>query len=124
MPVRTRKHIILEYLCQHGRTALYTLREPHIGGSAADTQIRKLRTDHGIPIDWEYRRDEAGNKTGTTEYYLTVDPKMIDIENLKLIESKPVQGALDLDVKPSVELCPDCGGVKGRRGIDGCICDN
>jgi len=124
MQRRTRKHSILEYLCQNGRTSLYTLREPHIGGSSADTQIRKLRTVHGIPIDWAYRKDSQGKITSTTEYFLVVDPERIDIDNLCLKNVKPVQGILDLNVEPKIELCPVCGGVKGRLGIDGCLCNN
>jgi hypothetical protein len=119
MQRRTRKHTILEYLCQNGRTALYTLREPHIGGSSADTQIRKLRNDHGIPIDWEYRKDASGRNTGTTEYFVTIDPEQIDIENLCVKDLKPVQGALDFNVKPAVDLCSYCGGVKGTNILIG-----
>jgi len=119
----TAKKRILKYLCEHGRTPLWTLREPDIGGSSADSTMRKLRIENGIPIKWEYRTNKDGEKLGGTDYWLDCDPGLIDIENLCVRAPVFVQSEMDLVDDIKIEMCPVCGGVIGRYGIDGCLCN-
>ena len=86
----TRKQAILKRLLS-GPAALYELRDPDIGGCAADVRIRELRRLHNIPIKFYYKTDKEGKKTNTSVYYLACQSKDVDLDNICMRENYQLQ---------------------------------